>query len=184
MRKILALMLAIVMVVGLVACGKKPVEPTEPVIEETEITEITEETEPPVIEETEPEVSEDEALADMAEALKEVIENELKDSADIRKALESIITSEVLPFTCVVEEVNIEFMPGFKQNVEGFTDAAMLLPIMSSQPFIVYLFDTADADALMQDLTEFADPRWNICTEATTTVCEKYDNFVLFAMLP
>jgi len=52
-------------------------------------------------------------------------------------------------------------------------------------PFVGYIFDLADdadKEAFMTNLTEKADLRWNICTEAEQTVVEAIGDKVLFLM--
>ena len=56
--------------------------------------------------------------------------------------------------------------------------------MIGSIPFVGYVFQTDDADALMAKLNATADPRWNICTEAAETVCIKQGNYVFFTMCP
>jgi hypothetical protein len=184
-KRITSGFLCVVMLVSLAlsAMGCKQVEPENTIAPTENVTEPAPvETTVPVEPTTVPQ--ETEPAVNMEEVIKSSVSAGIEDSVGIKDILQGIVDSESLPISCVVEDIPEEFMPGFKNKIEGFTDGAMLMPVIGSQPFIVYLFNTEDADTLMETLKEEADPRWNICTEATVTVCENYENFVLFAMLP
>ena len=63
----------------------------------------------------------------------------------------------------------------------------MFAPMIGTIPFVGYVFtldEGADVDAFMQVLSDNADPRWNICTEAEETVIESADSMVFFVMCP
>lgn len=163
--------MALSMVMSFTACTSESKE-TEPAVTENTIS----------IESTENiEIPEDRT---MEEFIREFATISLETSSDVKEILTKIAESGRLPFDCVVEDIPAEYMPGFKNKAETFTNGAILTPIMSSQPFIVYLFETDDARTLYSELKENVDMRWNICTEATTVVAEEYDNFVLFGLLP
>ena len=58
---------------------------------------------------------------------------------------------------------------------------------MGTIPFVGYVFeleDGVDADAFMKTLTDNADPRWNICTEAEETTVGNKGDKVFFVMSP
>lgn len=85
-----------------------------------------------------------------------------------------------------------EIMPGLlagfnNYEVTGFKSGAMFGPMMGSVAFIGYVFELeegADVNAFMTNLTDNADPRWNICVEADQTVVGAYNNMVFFLMCP
>lgn len=76
------------------------------------------------------------------------------------------------------------FLNGFTDEIKGFSKGASFAPMIGSIPFIGYIFETDDSDALIATLKDKADMRWNICTEADEMVCVKDGNLVLFIMCP
>lgn len=199
-KRIIGGVLVVVMIFSLVASitgctnAKKTESTTPPTIEETiESTEdtvekVTEESIEDATEEVTESVEETEIVKNpdsvSEKELKEAISAELDKSIFIKEALLNVSNSGLLPFDCIVEDAPEDFLPGFTNKVNGYHEAAMMAPIIGSHPFIVYLFLADDVDALKTDLMREADPRWNICTEATVVVCEEYGEIVLFAMLP
>lgn len=185
MKKIIALMMCLCMALGMFAgCAKDPAE--TPVVDETVDVKATETLGVEATEEIEEseEMAPPEVIAITEDAIKEAVETNMQKSTDLKEILTNVADSGVIPFPCMVESIPEEFMPGFKNSVKGFSEGAMMVPVISSQPFIVYMFKTADAPKLMEDLKEQADMRWNICTEATVLMCEAYEDVVLFGMLP
>lgn len=89
----------------------------------------------------------------------------------------------VAPVDTTVEEL---WLPGFTTAPAGFSEAYNYQPMMMGQAFIGYIFrvtEGTDVEAFKKELTEKADPRWNICTMANTTVCENIGNVVYFSMM-
>lgn len=76
------------------------------------------------------------------------------------------------------------FLNGFTDEIKGFSKGATFAPMIGSIPFVGYIFETDDPDALITTLNDKADMRWNICTEADEMVCVKDGNLVLFIMCP
>ena len=152
MKKILAIVLALIMLLSVVACTKKE----EP------------ESYGPIT---------SALLADFREVTKggetdpEAIANKLAENSVI----------EFMPIIMPVEE---GFLNGFSEDVTGFDSAAVLAPMIGSIPFICYVFNTTDADALVSQLKEKADLRWNICTAADEMAVEKAGSTVFFVMAP
>ena len=73
------------------------------------------------------------------------------------------------------------------ESITGFSECAMFAPMIGTIPFVGYVFDMPDAEsaeALIDVLTENADPRWNICTEAEETVTGTAEDKVFFVMCP
>ena len=79
-------------------------------------------------------------------------------------------------------------LAGFNNaEITGFDEGVMFAPMIGSIPFVGYIFtlpDGADTEAFLQLLTDNADPRWNICTEADETVTGKAENMIFFVMSP
>lgn len=92
--------------------------------------------------------------------------------------------ADISGYDCVVIEAQEGYLNGFTEEVKGFSAGVQFAPMIGSIPFVGYIFETDDADALMAKLNATADPRWNICTEAAETVCIKQGNYVFFTMCP
>lgn len=101
---------------------------------------------------------------------------------------DAIIANPMIQFEGATMEAEEGLLTGFgNAEITGFTDGVMFAPMISSIPFVGYVFtleDGADVEAFMQVLKDNADPRWNICVEAEETVVENADNMVFFVMCP
>lgn len=82
----------------------------------------------------------------------------------------------------MIMPVETGWLNGFSSDVLGFDEGYVVSPMMS-QPYIVYLFKTADSKALIAELEEKHDLRWNICTSADEMVTAEKDGIVFFAMV-
>ncbi len=83
-------------------------------------------------------------------------------------------------------EAGAEFVQGFNTVPTGFTSAVQFMPMMMGQAFMGFIFEVeegGDVEAFKEQLKSNANPRWNICTEADTTICESAGNYVYFNML-
>ena len=60
----------------------------------------------------------------------------------------------------------------------------MIAPVIGSIPYVSYVFETDDPEALVKELDEKHNMRWNICTEAEEKVSSIYENLVYYAMVP
>lgn len=126
------------------------------------------------------EVEKDTVATELVSAFEEHIKNE----KDIEKVANAISTNENIKIT--VEVVNVEkgFLDGFDGEIKEFSRAYAIKPIIGSQPFIAYIFETNDATALKDLLKEKANKRWNICTEADELEISVVDNYVFLVMSP
>lgn len=89
----------------------------------------------------------------------------------------------VMPVDLTAEEVWLQGIPTIPA---GISEAVCYQPMMMGQAFIGYVFRVAegtDVETFKKELKENADPRWNICTMANTTVCESFGNVVYFSMM-
>ena len=119
-------------------------------------------------------------------ALKEFFAESMANSDDIKAVAESITNSNILDYVCAVEDVDSD-MVGFYESVPGFTKAVRFRPEINTIPFIGYIFETESpeqAETLLNNLLEKANPMWNICTEAKELVTDVSGKYVLFAMCP
>lgn len=101
---------------------------------------------------------------------------------------DKILSNPVIQFGGASMEVQEGLLTGFgNTEITGFNSGVMFAPMIGTIPFVGYVFtldEGADADAFMQVLSDNADPRWNICTEAEETVIESADSMVFFVMCP
>lgn len=152
MKKFLAVMMALTVLCGLAACGKKAEEPTTP-----------------------------------AGKLVAEFEKQAANEKDPVKLAETLAGNEIFPFMAASMEVEPGFLMGFDADITGFTKGATYGPVISTIPFIGYVFECADeaaAAALRQQLEENANLAWNICTSADESACSVVGNLVMFVMAP
>lgn len=164
MKKLMALFLATVMVVGVVACGKTSTEPNK---EQTNQEEVKA-----------PETVGEFLLADF----------KANASGTAQEIADKVIANEIIPFAPMVTPVEPGFLMGFDNvEIKEFKEAVMFGPMMGTIPFVGYIFvldDGADVDAFMTTLKDNANLRWNICTEAEELTVAKEGNKVFFLMSP
>ena len=126
----------------------------------------------------------------LGEALLYDFEDRVEENAEAtaQELAEGIITNELILFQGGAMPVEEGYMMGFGEaEITGFEEAVMFAPMIGTIPFVGYVFDMPDAEsaeALVKVLTENADPRWNICTEAEETVVGTAEDKVFFVMCP
>ena len=100
----------------------------------------------------------------------------------------AVISDPVIQFGPATMPVEEGFLSGFDNfEVKGFEEGVMFAPMIGSIAFVGYVFtlaDGADVDAFIADLEANANPRWNICVEAEETVTGSVGNKVFFLMCP
>ena len=182
MKKLIALLLALVMMMSLVACGENS-ENTDP---------STEPSQGPS--------DKDLSAAASVETVANALMNKYAEYANIRQtydeymaempAEEQISYEEFLSYqlSCMPVDTAAEelWLMGFAEAPAGFTEAYCYQPMMMGQAFIGYVFRVAegtDIEAFKNTLKETCDPRWNICTMANTVVCESFGDLVYFSMM-
>lgn len=101
---------------------------------------------------------------------------------------EKIITHEIIEFNGAAMPVEAGMLTGFGETeILGFTEGAMFAPMISTIPFVGYIFTidgTIEMETFKNSLKATADKRWNICTEADELVVGNYGNKVFFIMCP
>lgn len=101
-----------------------------------------------------------------------------------------LVTNEVIQFMggAMPLEANQEFFTGFDEyKITGYESGALYMPMIGSIAFVGYVFDLAegaDVEAFIKNLSDHANPRWNICVTAEQTVVGAYGNTVFFLMCP
>lgn len=212
-KKILAVTLSLMVgLVGLTACGEKAPETNTPDAPAVENTQDTVETETPDAEASEDENVEaddttdaaddttDETTDDVADGdtteestgdktvaytLLDQFKTEIAASDDVVTVAEALcenpVFSEVMVGAMEVEE---GYLNGFNSEISGFNKGAMFAPFIGTIPFVGYVFETDDAEALKATLESEAALNWNICTTADEMVVETEGNYVFFVMSP
>lgn len=104
----------------------------------------------------------------------------------VQEIADIVITNDTLPFDAVTSPVEPGFLAGFG-NVEitGFQEGIMFGPVISTIPFIGYVFEldeSTDVDEFVELLEDNGNLRWNICTSAEELVAGSEGNKVFFVM--
>ncbi len=196
MKKIISLILAICLVMALAACGKNKNEelPTEAVFEEETVMDETFEDENKqesekdenVQEENKAEESTEEASSDktLGNTLLAFFNEKAEEGMSAEEIANEIAAMEILPFAPVTAPVEEGYLAGFDEEIHDFNTGFTFAPMIGSIPFVGYVFETDDADALIASLKDAANLRWNICVEAEEMVAGKNENKVFFVMCP
>lgn len=118
----------------------------------------------------------------LSKSFQDEIDNGTIDTTELaEKLIKNTCFGEVGMVTMEVEE---GFLNGFDSEINGFTKATMFSPMIGSIPFVGYVFETDEADALIQNLKSYAQLNWNICTVADEMKITKKGNLVFFVMAP
>ncbi len=183
MKKIIALLACLAMLLSMAACGTTTPDATEPTTEP--ITEpATEPATDPVEDVTEPAATEGTVGETLLAAFKA---NSTGTAEEIANA---VIGNPIIPFmgmAMAINPVDFEFLSGLGEAKFEYQEGAMFGPMIGTIPFIGYIFklaDGADVEAFKTSLEENANLRWNICTAAEELVIENEGNTVFFLMCP
>ena len=191
MKRIIALILAMLMVFALVSCGKKDNTTDNGVNDETVNDTTNNDT-------TTDSTENDDAATDGGAAAGDTLGTTLlgvfKATADANPDMtaeeiaNAVISDPVIQFGPATMPVEEGLLSGFDNyEVKGFEEGVMFAPMIGSIAFVGYVFtlaDGADAEAFAADLEANCNPRWNICVEAEETVTGISGNKVFFLMCP
>ncbi len=192
MKKILALVLSILMILSLAACG----EPAETTPADTTAPETPETPDVPGQTEIAPTVEDGTwGAAFWADFKTVVAENKGANAEAIMNALleteSGKATSMMMVGTMPVETEKPfdEFAhTGFFTFISGFKSASMLINMMmGGSPFLVYVFEldeTANVREFVQVLNDNIDPNYMVCGMAETTTVGAVDNYALTVLAP
>ena len=100
---------------------------------------------------------------------------------------DTLLTNPEIQFMGATMPVEEGFLNGFNEEIKGFEEGVMFGPAIGTIPFVGYIFklaDGADVEAFVKTLEDNANLRWNICTEAEELVVEAEGNLVFFVMCP
>ncbi len=189
MKKILALILAAMMLLSVVACGTTPADNDDKPTGDTTVSDTTAAEDNKDDGVIAPDVEEDTLGYYFFDKFVEI------KSADPTKNAETIVNEimasklgTAIQFPAVMP-VEPGLLSGFNMETEidGFESATMFAPGMMGVAFIGYVFDLAeDADvkAFVKKITDNADPSWNTCTTAEMTAIGACKNSVIIVMCP
>jgi len=196
MKKTIALLLALVMVVSMVACGTKTEAPAENTPAATEPTTPADTTEP-ADENTDNAAQPDETVepaegtgdATPAQALLAAFTAAVQagEYSSMEELGNKMAEQGTVPLDLAAMAVQPGYLNGFTDEVTGFADGAMVAPWIGSIPFISYVFtleDGTSAEDFINNLKTLADLRWNVCTEADEMAYAVENGVVCFVMAP
>lgn len=197
MKKILALILASLMLFAVAACDAVDEETTTDEITTDEITtnEATTENEETTVE-TDAVVDSNAIVPSVGEdtwgyAFWKVFSESVKANPEIAtgEIAYNILMSEAgqaLGF-CENMEMPEGFLPGFSADITGFKSATVFTPAAAGYAFMGYVFELEDSSKVtefMQTLEANHDLRWMVCMTADMATMGAYNNYVLFVMSP
>ena len=108
--------------------------------------------------------------------------------ADLAAMAQAILSQEVVGFQGTTSPVEPGPLMGLgAAQIEGFSQGVMFAPLISTIPFVGYLFrleEGTDGGAFVQTLEDNADLRWNICTQADECIVKQEGDVVFFLMCP
>ena len=187
MKKLIAIVLSVLMVLSFVACGQASDETTD--APETNAPE----TNAPEIDE--PATNDNVILPTVAENtwgaafwadFEAVVAANKGATADVLAGELYMSTSGSAIGMGMVVPMEAGYFQGFSADVNGFKTAAAVAPMMSSA-LMVYVFEldaSANVREFVKTLNDNADPAWMICMTAETTTIGAIDNYVLVAYAP
>jgi hypothetical protein len=108
-----------------------------------------------------------------------------KNEESLSDIAQEIAGDDILAIATVEVEVEENtFLDGFDAEISGFKSGYAIKPMVSSIPFIAYVFETSKPEELEKTLKENANKNWNICTEADDLETLTVDNYVFLVMSP
>lgn len=165
MKKIIALLLTLVLVLGFAACGETGTQNENP-------------TPTPTEEAKAPETVGEKIYADF----------KADHSGTAQEIAERLLKNEIIQFMSGAMPVEEGFLSGFDNvEIKGFKEGVMFGPMMGSIAFVGYIFvleDGADVNQFKTTLKDSANLRWQICVEAEELIVENEGNVVFFLMCP
>ena len=188
MKRILALILAAVMVLTFLSCGKKDEPATDDSTVNDTVTDGTAEDDA-----TSDDTTTDDIVTSgdtLGTTLLGVFKSTVEANPDMtaEEIANTVISDPVIQFGPATMPVEEGFLSGFDNfEVKGFEEGVMFAPMIGSIAFVGYVFtlaDGADTAAFISELEANANPRWNICVEAEETVTGSVGNKVFFLMCP
>ena len=156
MKKIFVLMLSLMMILSLTACGEKKSEDIA--------------------------ITDDMSVVEKFDATFKNMSDDDGVTAEVMlEKMKEFLPSEMMVDIVPLEEVYM----GFDEEIKGFDKATVLTPMISSIAFICYVFEVSeDIDGFAKNVEEKANPSWNICVTADDKLVDTNNGFVLVVMAP
>ena len=181
MKKLVIWAMVAAMSFTMVACGNNSTTSIE-----KENTEQTADTE--LVLNTEQSAAGDEEQTDTTgEILAKEFQDRISENPNIstQELAEALIGNSIIPFQGAAMSVEPGFLAGFDNEIIGFKEGAMFGPVISTIPFVGYIFtleEGVDVEAFIATLNENANLAWNICTMAEEKTVVDSGNTVFFLM--
>lgn len=188
MKKILALVLSVLMILALVACGQ-PEETTAPDVITPDVTEPENNETPdvPASNEIAPEAEEGTwGAAFWADFKAAVAANKGVSAEELAYKLMETESGMAMGGAMAAPTVP-GFQQGFNEEIHGFKTGAMFAPFAAGYAFMGYVFELeegADVAAFVKTLNDNYDLRWMICMTAETATIGAIDNYVMAILSP
>jgi len=166
MKKIIALLMAVLMIMSMVACTNN-----EEAISNNEST------------------NQNDTVSTGATVGETLLADFKADTTGTAQEIaERLIANEIIQFMGGAMPIEEGLLSGFDNaEIKGFKEGAMFAPMMSSIAFVGYVFELpedADVESFKATLKDSANLRWNICVEAEELIVENVGNKVFFLMCP
>lgn len=121
----------------------------------------------------------------VASKLTQEFKKEMKEENDPKSVAEKLSENYLSEISVQVEELDENsYIAGFDTEIKGYKSGYAIRPMIGTIPFIAYIFEVDDAENFVNTLTDNANLRWNICTEADEMQSAVVDNYVFFVMSP
>ena len=200
MKKLLAILISLAMLLSFAACSSNEKKPEAPEANEKGTTVVDDMNQPaadgegpavdmPAVDGETPAVDGGEAVdsSSVAQTLLNVFYNEMANpDISAEELANAIMADPVIAFSPMVMPTE-EVFTGFNNIIEGYAEAVQFGPMIGTIPFVGYIFvldDNTDVETFKATLEAEANLRWNICTAAEEMVCENVGNTVFFVMAP
>lgn len=185
MKKILAILLAVPMIISMAACGNNNNTSSDSNANSSASSEVNTD--------ASTEANTDSATEDNVATDTTVGETLLADfkanpNGTVQEIADRLLSNEIIEFMSATMPVEEGLLSGFDNaEIKGFKEGVMFGPAMSSIAFVGYIFELpedADVEAFKTTLKDSANLRWNICVEAEELIVENDGNKVFFLMCP
>jgi len=121
----------------------------------------------------------------VATKLVKLFESEIKKSKNIENVAKKIAESDIIvPQTQTFNVEAGEYLSGFVTEIKGYKKVVGITPMISTIPFIAYVFEVENPKEFVKTLKDNAQLNWNICVEADEMKTTIVDNYVFFIMSP
>ncbi len=188
MKKIIALLLAVMMLVSIASCGNTNDTNTDTNTDGQVNENVNDETNADTNTDANTDTNTD------GETLGQTLAKDFKDRVGADSTLsaqaiaDELVKNPVLQFGPAVMPIEEGLLTGFDNaEIKGFKEGVMFAPMIGTIPFVGYVFvleDGTDIEGFKTTLSDNANMRWNICTEAEEKVVENVGNTVFFLMCP